>query len=666
MKKHLELLVLSLLVTASLFAKNQYSLASPDGNMTAEITVGKELTWSLSYDGTTLIEPSTISLTLQDDEQLGPNARLHRAKRQSKEELITSPFWISSELKNKYNELLLNFRGDWGITFRLYDDGVAYRFHTSRKNEITVKSEQATFRFTGDSHAWVPYVKGGLGGDQLQSSFENTYDYKPISKIDGERLIFLPMLVDAAEGKRLLITEADLESYPGMYIIPDDQLPNTLQGHFAQVPASLEQGGHNNLQMRVTEREGYIAKTKGSRTFPWRVCVVPSNDAALAANDMIYRLASPSRISDNSWIKPGKVAWDWWNNWNIYGVDFEAGINNDTYKYYIDFASEHGVEYIILDEGWAVNLQADLMQVIPEIDIPELIAYGRDRGVGIILWAGFHAFDRDMEEVCRHYADMGIKGFKVDFMDRDDQDMVDFIYRASETAARYKLLLNFHGVYKPTGLNRTWPNVLNFEGVHGLEQLKWSPESVDMVTYDVTVPYIRMVAGPMDYTQGAMRNAILKNYRPVYSEPMSQGTRCRQLALYVIFNSPINMLCDSPTEYMREPESLEFIASIPTVWDETMPIDGSVGEHLTIARRSGDDWYVGGITDWESRNLTVDLSFLPAGQYEMTLFRDGANAHRKGSDYRRENRKVTSKDKINLFLAPGGGFSFVLKKNNSI
>ena len=662
MKKNFLLLTVALFITVVLYGEKQYSITSPDGRLTAEVTVGEQLTWSLSHDGTPLIEQSQVSLTLQGGEQLGPDARLRHARRQSSDETITSPFWISSQVHNQYNDLLLTFRGDWGITFRLYDDGMAYRFHTSRKGTLTITSEEATFRFTGDRHAWVPYVKRGLGGDQLQSSFENTYVHTTLSKIDRERLIFLPILTDAAEGKRLLITEADLESYPGMYLSPDEQTLHTLKGLFARLPATVEQGGHNKLQMRVTEREEFIARTSGSRSFPWRVCVVADDDASLAASDMVYRLASPSRLADISWIKPGKVAWDWWNNWNIYGVDFEAGINNDTYKYYIDFAAEHGVAYVILDEGWAVNLQADLMQVIPEIDIPELVTYGSERGVGIILWAGYHAFDRDMEEVCSHYAAMGVKGFKVDFMDRDDQELIDFIYRASETAARYKLLLDFHGIFKPTGLSRTWPNVLNFEGVHGLEQLKWSPESVDMVTYDVTVPFIRMVAGPMDYTQGAMRNASRGNYRPVNSEPMSQGTRCRQLALYVVFNSPINMLCDSPTEYMREPESLEFIASIPTVWDETLPLGGSVGEHVTLARRSGDDWYVGGITGWESRDMSVDLSFLPEGQYEMTLFRDGVNAHRKGSDYNRETRTVSSRETIDLHLAPGGGFAVKLRK----
>ncbi len=654
-------IMLFLFVCEPATAWSQYIISSPDGKFTAEIIVGEQLTWSLALNDTQLIVPSPISLTLSSGEKLGPDTHVLRAKKQSVDKTIISPFWISSEVMNRYNELLLTFRGDWGITFRLYDDGLAYRFHTAREGRHTIVAEEATFHFPGDRNTWVPYVRNGLGGDQLQSSFENTYLHTLLSRIEREKLIFLPLLVDAAEGKRLLITEADLESYPGMYLISDEQAPHSLRGHFAQVPAAVEQGEHNMLQLRVIEREDFIATTEGRHDYPWRVCVVTENDAALATNDMVYRLASPSRLEDITWIKPGKVAWDWWNARNIYGVDFKAGINNKTYKYYINFAADHGIEYVILDGGWTVNPR-ELMKVIPELDISELVAYGIKRGVGIILWASFQGFSRDMENVCRHYAEMGVKGFKVDFMDRNDQVLVDFLYRASEITARYKLLLNFHGIFKPTGLNRTWPNVLNFEGVHGLEQLKWSPESVDQVTYDVTVPFIRMVAGPMDYTQGAMRNASRGNYRPINSEPMSQGTRCRQLALYVIFNSPINMLCDSPTEYRREPESLEFIASIPTVWNETLPLDGRVGEHLMLARRSGDEWYVGGITGWESRDMEVDLSFLPAGKYEMTLFRDGVNAHRKGNDYCREIRTVTSGEKVDLHLAPGGGFAAKLRK----
>lgn len=429
---------------------------------------------------------------------------------------------------------------------------------------------------------------------------------------------------------------------------------------FASYPKVKKQGGHNNLQMLVEEREDYIAKTSGTRAFPWRMFIVSENDKQLADCDMVYRLASPCRLQDVSWVKPGKVAWDWWNDWNIYDVDFRAGINTETYKYYIDFAAEHGIEYVILDEGWSVNMAADLMQVIPEIDIPELVNYGKSKNVGIILWAGYHAFDRDMEKVVKHYSNMGVKGFKVDFMDRDDQEMVDFNYRAAETCAKYKLILDLHGTYKPAGMNRTYPNVLNFEGVHGLEQMKWSP-AVDQMKYDVIIPFIRQVAGPMDYTQGAMRNAAKGNYYPCNSEPMSQGTRCHQLAMYVILESPFNMLCDAPSNYMREPESLDFIANIPTVWDESITLDGKIGEYIVTARRHGNTWYVGGMTNWDARDIEVDLSLLKEKGKTVTLFKDGINAHRSGRDYKKENIKLNDKDKVKIHLAPGGGFAMKIE-----
>jgi len=350
------------------------------------------------------------------------------------------------------------------------------------------------------------------------------------------------------------------------------------------------------------------------------------------------------------------VAWEWWNDWNLEGVEFETGINNQTYEYYIDFAAKNGIEYVILDEGWSVNLKADLMQVVPELDLPKLVQYAQARNVDIILWAGYYAFDRDMENVCRHYAEMGVKGFKVDFMDRDDQEMVEFNYRAAETAARYKLILDLHGSYKPAGMNRTYPNVLNFEAVYGLEQMKWQSPTVDMMTYDVTIPFIRQVAGPMDYTQGAMKNAAKGAYYPNFSEPMSQGTRCHQLATYIIFDSPFNMLCDAPTNYTREPEVLKFIAGVPTVWDETITLDGKIGEYIITARRKGDTWYIGGFTNWDARDLKVDLSFLGEANYYVSLFKDGVNAHRKGTDYKKELFPLNGKKTMTIHVAPGGGF----------
>ena len=493
------------------------------------------------------------------------------------------------------------------------------------------------------------------------NSFEQPYVYEPITKLNSKRLMFLPLLVELEGGKKLCITEADLEDYPGMFLNNSTTQP-ALKPVFAPYPKVKKQGGHNNLQMLVEEREHYIAKTKGTRSFPWRVFVVSAEDRQLADCDMVYRLASPCRVKDLSWIKPGKVAWEWWNDWNIDGVDFRAGINNETYKYYIDFASEHGIEYVILDEGWAVNLKADLMQVIPEIDLQELVDYGKSKNVGIILWAGYYAFDRDMENVVKHYAEMGVKGFKVDFMDRDDQEMMNFLYRAAETCARYQMMVDFHGICKPTGLQRTYPNVINYEGVYGLENLKWAAQTHDMPKYDVTIPFIRMLAGPMDYTQGAMRNAIRSNYFPVNSEPMSQGTRCHQLATYVIFESPLNMLCDNPSNYRREAECTNFIADIPTVWDKTVALDGKVGEYVAIARQHGNDWYVGALTNWDARELTLDLSFLGEGNYTLELFKDGINADRAARDYKKEVLPVPADRKLKIKMAPGGGWAAKIYK----
>ena len=409
--------------------------------------------------------------------------------------------------------------------------------------------------------------------------------------------------------------------------------------------------------MRVQTREEYIAKVDGPRNFPWRVAVVTTRDTQLAASNLSYLLAEPSKLSDTSWIKPGKVAWEWWNDWNLCGVDFKTGVNNATYKAYIDFASQYGIEYVILDEGWAVNLKADLMQVVKEIDLKELVDYAAARNVGIILWAGYYAFERDMENVCRYFSEMGVKGFKVDFMDRDDQLMTDFNHRAAAMCAKYHLILDLHGTHKPAGLNRTYPNVLNFEGVHGLEQMKWRPAGFDQITYDVMIPFIRQVAGPMDYTQGAMRNATRENYYPSNSEPMSQGTRCHQLAMYIILESPFNMLCDSPSNYMREPESTSFIAQVPTVWDETVVLDGKMGEYIITARRKGDTWFVGGLNNWDARDVEVDLSFLSSGSHKAVLFKDGVNAHRTARDYKREEVSVSSAQPLKVHLAPGGGFT---------
>jgi alpha-glucosidase len=413
-----------------------------------------------------------------------------------------------------------------------------------------------------------------------------------------------------------------------------------------------KQGGHNSLQAFVTKRADYIAKTQGTRMFPWRVVIISASDKELLNNDMVYRLASPSRVEDTSWIKPGKVAWDWWNDWNISHIDFRAGINTETYKYYIDFAAANHIEYILLDEGWADS--KDIMKIVPEINLQQIIDYGKQKEVGVWLWGGWLPLDQKIDEALSKYSRMGIKGFKIDFMDRDDQKMVQFCYRMAKKAAEYHLMIDYHGIYKPTGLQRTYPNILNFEAVHGMEQLKWS--NPDMPKFDVTIPFIRMIAGPMDYTPGAMRNATKEGFRPINSQPMSQGTRCHQLAMYIMYEAPFEMLSDNPTIYMHEPEGLNFIASVPTTFDETVALDGKVGEYAAIARRKNDTWFIGAMGNWDAHDIIIDLSFLKDGNYEAEIFKDGINADRDATDYKREGIKVSAKDKINVHLSTGGGW----------
>ncbi|MFA6813329.1 MAG: glycoside hydrolase family 97 protein [Bacteroidaceae bacterium] len=638
-----------------------FKVVSPDGRTTATIKVAERISYSISQDGTQVLAPSFLSMTLSDATVWGLNANLKKSAAHQVNKKIKSPFYMMSEVPDIYNDLSLTFSGDWGIDFRAYNDGIAYRFNTTRRGAFEIAKEQVDFQFVNDAVATVPYVRDqGTAEFQLFESFENLYTTLPLSQLDKNRLMFLPLTVQASDGRRVTITESDLRDYPGMYLVSKIG-NNTLQGLFAACPKEVQKhAGYNNLQVIVKSREPFIARVSSPRTFPWRVAIVTSSDAELANTTMTYKLAAPSEIKDISWIKPGKVAWDWWNDWNLEGVKFKTGVNTETYKYYIDFASKQGIEYVILDEGWSVNKVYDLMQVVPQIDMPEIVKYAKERNVGIILWAGYYAFDRDMENVCKHYSEMGVKGFKVDFMNRDDQDLVAFNERAAKMCAKYHLLLDLHGMYKPAGINRTYPNILNCEGVHGLEQMKWKPATCDQVTYDTQIPYLRMIAGPMDYTQGATHNAVKGNYYPCSSEPMSQGTRCHQIAEYVVFLSPLNMLCDSPTNYEKNPIFTAFIASIPTVWDETKTIQGEMGKYIVTARRSGKIWYIGGLNNWDARDITLDVAKITGKVGEAEIFQDGINADRKGTDFIRREVNITKGSQLTIHVAPGGGFAVKL------
>ena len=649
---------LLLLSSFNSISAKEYRLQSPSGKIAANIDCGDNLNFSVCYDGKEVLAKSSVSMTLSDGTVWGEKAKITKAVRKSNKSIIESLFSPSATMPDVYNSLTLRMKGGWSVEFRAYDDGFAYRFASTLNKPYEIATEQTDFNFPADYTASVPYVRTG-SDDNMQSqffnSFENLYTVERLSALNPRRLAFLPLSVDA-DGVTVAITETDLNDYPGLYLYNPDGT-NSLKGKHAPYPTKIVDGGYNNIEGVVTETADYIARVDGPRTFPWRILVI-GDDKVVASSNLSYLLAEPSRIADTSWIKPGKVAWDWWNSWNITGVDFEAGINTPTYKHYIDFASDNGIEYVILDDGWAAGKGENLFILNPEIDLQEIIAYAGRKNVGIILWAGYRAFERDLEKVCKHYSELGVKGFKVDFEDRDDQLMTAFNYRAAETAARYHLVLDLHGSYKPAGINRTWPNVLNVEGVNGLENVKWTEiGDFDIIQYDTMLPFLRQLAGPMDYTQGAMVNAARHNFRPIHSQPMAPGTRAHQLALYMILFSPLNMLCDSPSNYRREQECTDFIASVPTVWDETKVLDGKMGEYIVTARRKGNDWFIGGITNWTPRDLTIDLSPLNLKEgTEMTIFTDGANAHRNGNDYRSQTTTVAS-GSLHVHLAPGGGFA---------
>ncbi|MEO6151194.1 MAG: glycoside hydrolase family 97 protein [Mucilaginibacter sp.] len=646
--------LLSMMAAISVYAQKTYTITSPANNISVTVKAGAKLEWQASLNGGMVIAPSIASLRLSGNEVLGENIKVASAKTVKVNSSFTANNYKKKTVIDNYTQLTLACKGDYAVIFRVYDDGVAYRFTTNRKKGITVTGEEANFNFAQDHKTFIPYVREPRkAGDQFLSSYEALYDERPLSGFFKDSLAFLPILVDLGNGAKVGLLDVGLENYPGM-MLQKGTGDFSVKATFAKYPLKTIPGGYNFFNAIVTERADYIAMTKGINSFPWRAVIIAPDDKALLNNDMVQRLAEPSRLADVSWIRPGKVAWDWWNNWNISKVDFKAGVNTETYKYYIDFASANKLEYVILDEGWSDPV--DLKKISPKIDLQEIIDYGKKKNVDIILWASWRGVDVDMEGSFAQYSKMGAKGFKIDFLDRDDQVMTNSTYLIAEKAAKYHLLVDLHGVYKPDGLQRTYPNVINYEGVRGLENAKWAVAD-DVPRYDVSIPFIRMLAGPLDYTPGAMRNAIKENFRAIGSNPMSQGTRCHQLAMYVAFEAPLQMLADNPTAYMKEQESTDFISKIPTTFDETVALDGKVAEYLAIARKKGDTWYVGAMSNWDGRDMNIDLSFLPAGNYEAEIFKDGVNADGEATDYKKEIIKVSAATKLKIHMANGGGWA---------
>lgn len=656
----LGLAILSLLLfigNAPLAAKvKNYTLSSPDGGLKVEISTGDGLSYRIMHENDTILSHSNIGLVLADGTLVGKSSRVTRERRKKIEDKVESPFYRFKEFVAACNELDLKLQGGFGVTFRAYDDGVAYRFYTTVASEVTVKDEVAEFNFLQDYTAYLPYTTNDK--KPMAMAYQNVYDVTPLSKAQP-KLAFLPVTVDCGSVK-LTLLESDLEAYPGMFV-QSQQGKYGLKGVFAPYPAKTDFSPWRK-QEYVTETTDFISRSRGSRSYPWRVLAITEKDTDMPVNNLVYALASPNRIGDTSWIKTGKVAWDWWNDWNLKGVPFKAGINMDTYKYYIDFASRNGLEFIVLDEGWYDPKSGDMLTVIPELDLTELIAYGKSKGVEIVLWTVFNVLDSQLEAACKKYADMGIKGFKVDFLDRDDQTAVEMVYRIAEMTARYKLTLDLHGIYKPTGINRTYPHIINFESVFGMEEVKWTDIKNNMPLYDVTFPYIRMMAGPVDYTPGAMRNATKADWRAMYYTPASMGTRCHQLAAYIVHDSPFTMLCDAPTNYLNEQECVDFIASLPVEVDSTFIASGELGKYIVTVRKKDVNWYIGGMTNWDERDVQLDFSFLPEGMsYTAVLFKDGVNANKQAEDYRKETIRIDKDSRLTLHLASGGGFAMKLE-----
>ena len=676
MKKYLlsTLLVPALLMSLSTWAANEgkahYEVSSPNGKVKVAVTNSNTIKWSVTYDGKTVLLPSEINIQLRQANKTLGLGKIGKVSKKQIQSSFNNPFYKKATISDNYGQLLLYTNQKFTIEVRAYNDGAAYRLISGHTKSTMVVNEVAEYCFDADYQAFVPYVNDTRGGERYCYSFESYYDEQPLSKMFTDSLAITPLAVCLPEGMKAIVMDAGVENYPGMMLVKGQG--NTLKAQFAPYPLTQEIGGFDRLNLVPSKRADYIAKLQGRQSLPWRAVVITEKDVDILNCDMSQRLAPACRIADTSWIHPGKVAWDWWNNCNITGVDFPSGMNTNTYLYYIDFAAKNHIEYIIIDEGWS-GKESLMSNLSDEIDLKRLIAHGQEKGVGIILWSSWrNLIGNDplggttvSEQVMKHYADMGIKGFKVDFFDRDDQQVIASAYQLAECAARHHLVLDYHGL-KPFGIQRAYPNIFNFEGVKGLENSKWEPRSGngplhDQPHYDVTIPYLRMLAGPLDYTPGAMANAMKDSFFGNNDHPMSQGTRVHQMAMYTTFEAPLQMLADSPTKYMQNQECTDFIAQVPTTFDETIALDGELGKYTLIARRKGSTWYLAAMTDWVPRDLTVDLSFLGSGQHQADIFADGVNAGKEATDYLHSRKTVSSSDRLPIHLSSGGGWTAIIR-----
>lgn len=647
MKKLFSLFVCITICLAAYSAPKKCELRSPDASLRVEVKLDKNITYSIFSGEDLLLADCQMSMHLPNV-VLGENPRLKSIKHSSLDETVERQVPIkNAKVRNYCNIMTLTMQDGYSVEFRAYNEGIAYRFILNQKQDkVEVLNEDFVINFPQSYRAHLSFTRG------FKTSYENPYSHINTDEYGTDKeMIYLPLLLEASNGKKILISEANLIDYPAMFLKSTGK--NGMQSTFPKCP--LEFGNDGDRSVKILKEADYIALTDGKRTLPWRMFVVAEQDKELIEQELVFNLSDPSEIEDASWVRPGQVAWDWWNHWQVWGVDFRAGINNETYKYYIDFASQYGIPYVIMDEGWSRNTR-DPFNSNPALDMPELIRYAKSKGVDLVLWLTWLTVEKNFD-IFKTYADWGIPGVKIDFMDRSDQWMVNYYERVAKEAAKYNIFVDFHGSFKPAGLERRYPNVLSYEGVRGLEQAGGCrPEN------SIYLPFIRNAVGPMDFTPGSMFSAQPEDNRSNGSFAMGSGTRSYQMALYVVFESGLQMLADTPTRYLQEKECTEFIASVPTTWDETKVLDAKVGEYVVVARRKGAKWFVGAIANQHAQSVEIDLSFLPdAADHTLTLFKDGVNANRQALDYKKMSMQVNKSSKITIDMVRNGGWCGVIE-----
>jgi alpha-glucosidase len=649
-------LLFALLLSIQSAAFTQISLSSPDKRITVKIGNSIPLTYTVSFQGKPILSPSRIDLTVANNKRLQQQSTPKITSRRTVDSVIISPVPEKRKrITDKFNELTIAVSNQLSVVFRAYDDGVAYRIRTNFKDSLYIGNEIAEFNLQPQQVFFSTLVKKE-GLDRFHTSFEEPYSIIRSDTLPRDALSYTPVLVGDSASPKIVITESDLEDYPGMFLAAGST--NQLKGVFAPYPLEVKATEGEYPQEVVTRRASYIAKIAGKRKLPWRVLMIAASDKELPSNDIVYRLASPSRVSDPSWIKPGKGTDEWIIGINLFNVPFKSGVNTDTYKFYIDFAKKFGFDRIMMDAGWSDY--KDLFKINPAIDMNEISRYAKQQGISLSMWTLAMTLDRQLEAALDQFSKWGVDFIMTDFMDRDDQKMVNFYFRVAEACARKKIMVMYHGAFKPAGFNRTFPNAVTREGVLGSEYNMWSHKADP--EHNVQLPFIRMTSGPMDYEPGLLENANRKTFRTIEDNVMSRGTRCHQLAMFVVYESPIQLFSGNPSQGLLEPQFMQLLGSVPTTWDETKIIEGKVGDYIITARKKGDNWFVGGMTDWSERTFDIQFNFLDDGEYEVELCVDGVNADRYAADYRIEKFSMKKGDKKNIRMAPGGGFMMRLRK----